>query len=145
MIWPSNGRPKSKGSMITDDSIMTVWVRKGLTLNWWKLYLDRCASYHTFFVKEFLMNIHKGAGAMNGNCNSGTTRITKRGYYGRLRVWLNENGIANLISIPKLEACGYVVITNTKGEWKVITPEGETIPFKRDKGRCVGMPNINLR
>ena len=30
MIWPSNGRPKSKGSMMTDDSIMTVWVRKGL-------------------------------------------------------------------------------------------------------------------
>ena len=22
-----------------------------LTLNWWKLYLDSCASYHTFFVK----------------------------------------------------------------------------------------------
>ena len=24
---------------------------KRLTLNWWKLYLDSCASYHTFFVK----------------------------------------------------------------------------------------------
>ena len=31
MIWPSNGRPKSKGSMMTEDSMMTVWVRKGLT------------------------------------------------------------------------------------------------------------------
>ena len=52
---------------------------------------------------------------MNGNCNDGTTRMTKRGYYGRLRVWLNENGIANLISFPKLEADGYVVKTDTKG------------------------------
>ena len=88
-----------------------------MTLDWWKLYLDSCASYHTFFVKEFLMNIYECAGAMNRNCNAGTKRITKRGYYGRLRVWLNENGIANLISIPKIEADGYVFRTDTKGEW----------------------------
>ena len=31
MIWPSNGSPKSKVSMMTDDSMMTVWVRKGLS------------------------------------------------------------------------------------------------------------------
>ena len=81
---------------------------------------------------------------MNGNCNAGTTRMTKRGYYGRLRVWLNENGIDNLISIPNLEVDGYVVRTGTKGEWQVVTPDGETIPFKRDKGMCVGMPYIEL-
>ena len=46
------------------------------------------------------MNIYEGAGAMNGNCNAWNTRITKRGYYRRLKVWLNENDIANLISIP---------------------------------------------
>ena len=67
---------------------------------------------------------------MNGNCNSGTTRMTKRGYYGRLRVWLNENGIANLIFIPKLEADGYVVRTDTKGEWQVVTPEGGNYPIQ---------------
>ena len=27
------------------------------TLDWWKCYLDSCASYHTFFVREFLKNI----------------------------------------------------------------------------------------
>ena len=82
---------------------------------------------------------------MNGNYNAGTTRMTKRGYYGRLTVWLNENGIANLIYIPKLEAGGYIVKTDTKGEWQVVTPEGETIPFQRDRGMCVGMPYIDLR
>ena len=60
------------------------------------------------------MKISEGAGAMNVNCNAGTTRMTKRVTYGRLRVWLNENGIVNLISIPKLEADGYVVRTDTK-------------------------------
>ena len=33
MIWPSNGRTKEKGIMMTDDSMMTVWVRKGLKDN----------------------------------------------------------------------------------------------------------------
>ena len=60
-------------------------------------------------------------------------------------MWLNENGIANLISIPKLEADGYIVRTDTKGEWQVVTPEGGTILFKRDKGMGVGMPYIDLR
>ena len=82
---------------------------------------------------------------MNGNCNAVTTRMTKRGYYGRLLVWLNENGIANLISISKLEADGYVVKTDTKGEWQIVNPEGETIPFQSDKGMCVGMPYIDLQ
>ena len=31
------------------------------TLDWWKCYLDSCASYHTFFVKEFLRNVHEGS------------------------------------------------------------------------------------
>ena len=109
------------------------------------MYLDSCASYHTFFVKGFLMNIYEGTGAMNGNCNAGTTRIIKQGYYSKLRVWLNENGISNLISIPKLEVDSYVVRTDTKGEWQVVIPEGETIPFKCNKVMCVGMPYIDLR
>ena len=82
---------------------------------------------------------------MNDYCNAGTTRITKRGYCGRLRVWLNENGIANIIYIPKLETDGYVFRTDTKGEWQFVTPKGETIPFQRDKGMCVGMPYIDLQ
>ena len=108
------------------------------------MYLDSCASYHTFFIKAFPKNIEE-SGTMNGNCNAGTTKITKRGYFGKLRVWLNKNGIANLISIPMLEADGYVVRTDTKGEWQVLTPEGKIIPFKRDTGMCVGMPYIDLR
>ena len=27
------------------------------TLCWWKFYLDICASYHTFFSEEFLMDV----------------------------------------------------------------------------------------
>ena len=41
---------------------------------------------------------------MTGRCNAGTTRTNKRGSYGDFKVWLNEKGIANLISIPMLKA-----------------------------------------
>ena len=67
---------------------------------------------------------------MIGSCNVGTTRITKRGIYGDLQVWLNEQGVANLISIPMLKADGYSVSNATNGEWKLVTPGGDTIPFK---------------
>ena len=60
--------------------------RKQLTLQWWKIYLDSCATYHTFFVKEFLKNVVENKGTMNGNCNAGETKITKRGYFGKLGV-----------------------------------------------------------
>ena len=53
---------------------------------------------------------------MTGRCNAGTTITNKRGSYEDFKVWLNEKGIANLISIPMLEASGYTVSTHTKGE-----------------------------
>ena len=43
-----------------------------------------------------------------------------------------------------LKEDGYSVSTDTNGEWKVVTPRGDTIPFKQDKGLTVGMPYIDL-
>ena len=44
-----------------------------------------------------------------------------------------------------LEEAGYKVSTHTDGEWKVTTPRGEIIVFKRDVGICNRMPYIDLR
>ena len=51
---------------------------------------------------------------MTGRCNDGTTKTNKRGSYWNFKDWLNEKGIANLISIPMLKASGYTVSTHTK-------------------------------
>ena len=40
------------------------------TLEWWKAYLDSCASYHTFFSKVCLKNIKEGGGTMTGSYNA---------------------------------------------------------------------------
>ena len=49
------------------------------TLDRWKLYLDSCATYHSFIAKEFLRNIKYGDMTLTGSCNAGTTITNTRG------------------------------------------------------------------
>ena len=91
------------------------------TLCWWKCYLDICASYHTFFSEEFLVDVKESDATMTGRCNAGRcnagTTVTKmKGTYSDFQVWLNKKGIANLISISMLEASGYIVSTHTHAD-----------------------------
>ena len=60
-------------------------------------------------------------------------------------MWVNEQGMANLLSIPCLEADGYNILYDMKKEWIVTTPEGTRIKFKRDTGLCKGMPYIDMQ
>ena len=104
-----------------------------LTMEWWKCYLDSCVSYHTFFVREFLQNIHKGRGTMTGNCNEGTTRINKRGSYGDFQVWLNKKGTANLIYPCARSMWVYCLHSH---EWRVESsyPPGGCYSFQATHG-----------
>ena len=72
--------------------------------------------------------------AVNGSCNAGTVTTNTRGWYGKFEVWLNERGISNLLSIPMLEDAGYIVSTDTFGDWVVTNQKGKKIVFKRDTG-----------
>ena len=101
--------------------------------------------YHTFFIEEFLSDVHKGDTTMNVSCNAGTVSTNTKGWYGDFQVWLKKKGIANLLSIPMLEEAGYIVSTHTKRDWVGTTPKGTKIFFKRDKVICNRMPYIDLR
>ena len=84
------------------------------TLDRWKCYLDSYASYHTFFEKKHLHAIGETNSTMSGNCNAGSTvTLKKKGWYKNFQVWLNEQGIVNLLSIHMLEEAGYKVSTHT--------------------------------
>ena len=91
------------------------------------------------------MDIEESNCKMTVRCNAGTTVTNMKGTYVNFQVWLNKKGIANLISIPMLEASGYIASTHTHADWVVTTPEFKDITFKRDKGLCTGMPCIDLR
>ena len=58
-------------------------------------------------------------------------------------MWLVESGIANLLSIPQLEADGFKVEYSTN-LWTVTTPEGHVISFKKDTGKCHSFPYIEM-
>ena len=74
------------------------WLRN-VALCEWKLYLDSCATYHSKVFDWCLDNEHDVSVYLTGHCNAGTTTCKKKGYYGVFKMWLNKNGIANLMSI----------------------------------------------
>ena len=91
------------------------------------------------------MHIEEDGSTMNGNCSAGSVLLEQKGWYKNFQVWLNEQGIVNLLLIPMLEEVGYKVSTYTDNNWKVTTPRGEVIVFKHDVGICNRRPYIDLR
>ena len=87
---------------------------KRFTLDLYKLYLDSCATYHSAFVRNMLNDVKTVGMILQGNCNAGVSASNERGIYGLWSFWLNEKGIANLLSIPQLEKDGYTIYYNTK-------------------------------
>ena len=67
------------------------------------------------------------------------------GDFGPFEMWINTDGIANLLSLPQLERDGFTIDYNTKKDWVLTTPEGQEIVFKRDTGVAEGMPYIDIR
>ena len=104
------------------------------TLPWWALFLDSCATYHSMFATKFLTEVHDAPVHLKGHCYAGVLVCEKQGYYGPFKMWLNPKGIANLLSIPQLEADGFKVDYAAGEEWTVKTPKGECIKFKRGSG-----------
>jgi len=97
---PKKKSRQVKNVVVGEKPVLTEMATDRFTLDWWKCYLDSCATYHTFFVKEFLSKVHTGTATMKGSCNAGTVSTNTRGWYGEFKVWLNTKGIANLLSIP---------------------------------------------
>ena len=70
---------------------------------WWELYLDSCATYHTAFVKLMSENVADANTTLVGTCNAGVTFSSLKRYYGKFHMWVNNNGMANLLCNPCLE------------------------------------------
>ena len=64
-----------------------------------KVFLDSCATYHSGYGDWLMKNIHKVERHLKGHCNAGVTVCKEQGYLGAFKMWLNHNGIANLLSI----------------------------------------------
>ena len=97
-----------------------------------KLYLDTCSSYNQMCTDKYLEGVSDSKYSLTGSCNSGMTVSKKKGWYKGFHMWLNPDGIANLLFAGLLEAEGYKIEYKTGGDWIVTTPTGETIVFQRE-------------
>ncbi len=59
-------------------------------------------------------------------------------------MWLVQNGIANLLSVPYLEQQGCQITYGTNTFWAVSFPNGLKLKFKKDTGVCERFPYVNL-
>ena len=96
------------------------------------------------FWRWHLKNIRQVDTILRGNCNSGVTTTSTKGHLGVFDMWLNQNGIANLLSIPPFEADGFRMTCDTDTECIIYNPQGHKIVFKRDTVMCNRMPYINV-
>ena len=101
------------------------------------------------FVDWCLENVHTISTALTGHCNNGSSTIDKKGWWGLWEFWYSPVGIANLLSIPALEASGYTIDYKTeRGAWLVTSPEGKIITFTVDTDEdslTKGMPYLDMR
>jgi hypothetical protein len=94
-----------------------------------KLYLDTCSSYNQMCTEKYLEGVSDNSKyyLVTESCNSGMTVSKKKGWYKRFHMWLNPDGIANLLSIGFLEVLGYTIEYKTGGDWIVTTPTGKKL------------------
>ena len=68
-------------------------------------------------------NPNKANTVLQGSCNGGTTLFHEKGTYGEFEMWLNRNGIDNILLITQLEKYDYHIKYNTIKDWIVHNPE----------------------
>ncbi len=112
------------------------------TLDPQRLYLDSMLSFHQLFTDKHLDNLRLAGATLCADCNAGTNFAPEKGWYrDQFNLWLVHNGIANLLSLPKLEADGFMVSYHTGGNCIITTPQGKEITFHhKENGVCRGFP-----
>ena len=69
------------------------------------------------------------------NCNSGVTYTNKKRKFGSIECWFNKEGIANIISIPKLEETRFHITYYIRdGRYIVHTKDEEIQSNKEEMG-----------
>ena len=59
-------------------------------------------------------------------------------------MWLVRNGIATLLSLPRIEEVKFSVSYDTWTHWDIHCPNGTVFILKKDVGVCKGFPNLDI-
>lgn len=77
--------------------------RFGRELNPNHIYLATCATFSQVIKEEFLQDIQPAETGLIAHCNAGKTYMDRFGFLGRLKVWHNALGLANIVFFHELE------------------------------------------
>ena len=82
--------------------------------------------------RTYMTGVHKVKKPLNLHTNAGTSRTNQQGYLGSHLFWLDEAGIANVISFGSLEKKHHVRYDShvDGGSFIVTTPDGD-VKFRR--------------
>ena len=131
------GGPRSGQMIFQDDE------GKGQSLNRNYLYLDTCSTEDQMVVPHYLNNIHTVEHPLTLHTNAGKSKTNRKGFLGGTAFWLDESGIANVISLRTLERKFRVTYdSNTDGGAFVCHTEKGNMVFRRCPS--TGFPYIDL-
>ena len=109
------------------------------------LYIDTCASYASTPHRYLLENIKEADRGLIGHSNCGSTTMTKVGDLGNIKeMWLNKNGIANIVPLELISKIWRITYDShggmNRGHFVIHTDHGNIVVKKNEKG----MPYIDL-
>ena len=105
-----------------------------------RVYLDGCSTVTAFKNERYLRNVKTEEQGVWINCNAGAIITNKSRMYGNLKVWYLPDGIANIISMNKLESIYRITYDSWAGYYVVHTPKGEVRFYKDEQG----LPYLDL-
>jgi hypothetical protein len=107
------------------------------------ILLDNQSAHDTFYNPELLCNIKKAAGSVIVRANGGQIKYDHTGVLpGYGTVWYNPNGIANILSLGRVEDKGHLV-EYSKGQFTVTNKRSKNVTiFQKQGGFFVHRVNI---
>ncbi len=110
----------------------------GKELNPNHIYLDMCATFSQVVWDKFLKDTQHTKTGLLAHCNAGTTFMDRFGYLGKLKVWHNAMGLANILSFHELEqhydisygtksTSGNFIVTKIRRHY--LLPKGDGTPI----------------
>ena len=86
------------------------------------------------FTMEYLSRIYTTKVYLRQNHNAGSKLTNKCDFYPDLRFYVNEGGIANLLSVPAHHKASWKIHMETGKAVKALSPTGVLLTFKHDIG-----------